>query len=332
MLKFTIRLKLTFSLNKKKKRGSLTDIKPRQGFLLFIDRETERLSKQRKPSTCSNYMTARRSLATFLGGEDIAIERVSPTLIEKYSSWLSARGVCSNTISCYMRSLRFMYNTAVKRKRTRQQNPFRNVFTGNEKTRKRALTKDEMRRIEGIKPADGTFTSLARDIFMFSFYAMGMPFTDIAALKKSQISNGVITYRRQKTGQEVKVGIEPCMTRIMKRHCREDSEYVFPLHKGLQGTPHRAYEKLLNRYNRALNAVAEQAGIHGKLTSYVARHTWASMAYHSNVPLNVISQAMGHATPRTTLIYIKELDNRIVMKANRKILNKINGETSVQEL
>ena len=77
MLKFTIRLKLTFSLNKKKKRGSLTDIKPRQGFLLFIDRETERLSKQRKPSTCSNYMTARRSLATFLGGEDIAIERVS---------------------------------------------------------------------------------------------------------------------------------------------------------------------------------------------------------------------------------------------------------------
>lgn len=330
MLKFTIRLKLTFSLNKKKKRGNLTGVKPRQGFLLFIDRETERLRKQRKPSTCSNYMTARRSLETFLGGEDIAMERVSPALIEDYSSWLSARGVCPNTISCYMRSLRFMYNTAVKRKRTRQQNPFRNVFTGNEKTRKRALTKDEMRRIEGIKPADGTFTSLARDIFMFSFYAMGMPFTDIAALKKSQISNGVITYRRQKTGQEVKVGIEPCMTRIMKRHCREDSEYVFPLHKGLQGTPHRAYEKLLNRYNRALNAVAEQAGIHGKLTSYVARHTWASMAYHSNVPLNVISQAMGHATPRTTLIYIKELDDRIVMKANRKILNKINGETSVQ--
>lgn len=335
-LGFTFSLKISFDRRrqsvrwKKKKTGRAAPRTPL--FLEFIDSEMRNVRRRCRQSTCDNYMTARRSFATFLGGVDIPLRDVDAPLVIRYSRWLSERGVSLNTSSCYMRSLRAMYNTAVRKHRIRRGSPFAAVFTGNVSTRKRALGEGEMRRLDGADVAEGTVEAWSRDVFMFCFYAMGMPFADAVMLRKCQVRDGMITYCRRKTGREVTVGIEPCMERIMRKYARDDSGYVFPAPGGDRLPGGRGYARLLRRYNTGLKILSRKAGICTSLTSYVPRHTWASIAYRRNVPLHVIAQALGHSSPRVTMTYIKELDGNTVRRANKKIIRGIKAATSVQEV
>lgn len=331
---FKIKILMSFTTkkhNKKKEKPKGQKSPHRKAlFLEFIDNEMKHIRLKCKPSTCDNYMTARRSLSLFMRGYDIAISDLSGQVVEQYAKWLESRGVCINTISCYMRSLRSMYNRAVKRHRIRHCNPFGNVFTGNVVTRKRALNKNDIRILQQSNLPHGTITEICRDLFLFCFYAMGMPFIDAVSLKKTQINGEMMTYRRAKTGRLVKVRLEPCMKHIIKKYSRNDCEYVFPFLTGQGIMSNSRYSTLLKRYNGGLKQLAKKTKIQVPLTSYVPRHTWASMAYRENVPLHIISQALGHSTPRTTLIYIKELDNGILAKANRKVIKETIGDTSVQ--
>lgn len=334
LLGFTFSLKISFGrrmpsvLCKKRKKGRAAPRTPL--FLEFIDREMNHVRRRCRQSTCDNYMTARRSFAAFLGGADIALRDVDARLVMRYSQWLSERGVSLNTSSCYMRSLRAMYNAAARKHRIRRGSPFAAVFTGNVSTRKRALGEGDMRRLGGADVAAGTVEAWSRDVFMFCFYAMGMPFADAVMLRKCQVRDGMITYCRRKTGREVTVGMEPCMERIMRKYARDDTDYVFPAPCGGRLPGGKGYVRLLRRYNAGLKGLARRAGIGVPLTSYVPRHTWASMAYRRNVPLHVIAQALGHSSPRVTMTYIKELDGNTVRRANKKIIRGINAETSVQ--
>jgi len=292
-------------------------------FIEFMEGELKRARARCRQSTCDNYATARRSFSLFMQGRDIAVADMSQELMKRYSRWLEGRNVCLNTVSCYMRSLRAMYNIAVRRYRLRQRSPFAGVFTGNAVTAKRALGEDGLRRMKDAGVPENTFADLSRDVFMFCFYAMGMPFTDAVALKKTQVCDGVITYRRRKTGKAISVRVEPCMRRIIDKYGGTDSEYVFPLHDGIAAAGKSGYYALLRRYNRELLRLAREAGVASRVTSYVPRHTWASMAHRQNVPLSLISQALGHSVARTTLIYIKGHGVPALARANKKIIDKI---------
>lgn len=160
-----------------------------------------------------------------------------------------------------------------------------------------------------------------QDVFLFSLYAMGMAFVDIYHLRHSQVKENVLTYRRHKTGQTVCVRIEPCMKDIINRHSMKNCDYIFASLHALD------YPRALNHYNRNLKALAKQAGVSSHLTSYVARHTWASLAYKHNIGVPIISQAMGHTNIKTTMIYIKQLDNQQIFSANNNLLKalKLNG-------
>ena len=107
--------------------------------------------------------------------------------------------------------------------------PFAQVFTGRAKTRKRSLSPDDIQQLHALELPHGSQLALARDIFLFSFYAMGMPFVDIAYLKKGQLKDGYIHYARHKTGQRIQVALLPCMLRIIERYQENDSDYVFPI-------------------------------------------------------------------------------------------------------
>ena len=123
-----------------------------------------------------------------------------------------------------------------------------------------------------------------------------MPFTNLAHLRKSQVKDGVLTYQRRKTGRQVRVTLEPCMLHILAKYKTEGTDYLFPiLYKVKDGKRVEvSYPCALNRYNRSLKQLARQAGIAVNLTSYVARHSWASIAYEQGVDLPVISKALGH--------------------------------------
>ena len=276
-------------------------------------------------STVENYRTAVRSFIRFNGGRDVPLAGIDCHLVARYERWLREQGVCPNTSSCYLRSLRAIYNKAAQRRQVKDRKPFRNAFTGNDRTVKRSIGAADIRRLHVAELPAGSRLALARDLFIFSFCAMGMPFADMAQLRRGQIKEGVLTYCRRKTGRQVRVKIEGLMQDILDRYAREDSDYLFPILHRVVGKclQSRRYSTALRSYNRALQTLAQKAGIKAHLSSYVPRHSWASMAYRHNVALPVISQALGHSDTHTTLIYIRGIDDRQVAKANKKLLLEI---------
>lgn len=275
-------------------------------------------------STAANYDTALRSLLTFIKREDIMLNEITTEMLESYQKWLLRRNVSLNTVSCYMRSLRSIYNRATDSK----SRVFSRIFTGCTPTYKRSLCVDDIQRLSALKLSKGSRLALARDIFLFSFYCQGMPFIDLAFLRKEQVAGGSIVYNRHKTGQMVRIAVEPCMEQIIQKYSSTNSVYVFPLLESTDMTEaYNEYQKQLSYYNLALKRLGKRAGVSRPLTSYVARHSWASIAFQTNVELQTISRAMGHTNPMTTSIYIKELDNSHLATANHKIITVCSTNT-----
>lgn len=218
-------------------------------------------SRGMSASTVENYHTAVRSFIRFGSGKDIPLSGIDCHLVARYERWLHEQGVCPNTSSCYLRSLRAIYNKASQHRQVKDRKPFRNAFTGNDRTVKRSIGAADIRRLHVAELPTGC----------------------------------------------------------------EDSDYLFPiLHRAVgKRLQPRRYSTALCGYNHALQRLAQKTGIKAHLSSYVPRHSWASMAYRHNVALPVISQALGHSDTHTTLIYIRGIDDRQVAKANKKLLLEI---------
>ena len=157
------------------------------------------------------YTSAINSFARFRNNNDIAINKIDQSSINAYERWLEQMGLSHNSTSFYLRNLRAIYNRAVDNNIIEQQHPFRQVYTGVEKTTKRAVTIKTIRNIKALNLQDKPKLDKARDLFIFSFYTRGMSFVDMAFLKKSNLNNGMLTYRRRKTGQLMHIKWEHCM-------------------------------------------------------------------------------------------------------------------------
>lgn len=298
-------------------------------FLKLAHRQVRQMEGVRCPSTIGNYKTALRSLERFLTISGKAEATLSRKLVVRYDCWLDEEGVSRNTRSCYLRSLRALYNRVEGSRR--HIDLFADVFTGNAPTPKRAISVAEIRRVRSLDVGDDWQRQLAQDVFLFSLYAMGMPFVDIAMLRQNAIAGGCLTYRRQKTGAQVCVRLEPCMRKILQRWRGMNGDRLFPLvpHEAKGEEAMRFYRAALSRYNRLLRQMASQAGLHKTLSSYVARHSWATLAYDKGVAMSDISVAMGHTNVQTTKIYIEQKNQMRVARANRKVLGVINEDHSV---
>ena len=289
-------------------------------FCLLAEQHVECLRSQRSASTIENYLTALRSFHNFITKADTKTA-LGTDLIEKYEHWLKNSRLKPNTSSCYMRSLRTL---AVRILGDEARTMFSKVYTGRAVTEKRSLVVEDIIRLRSVSLKPGSLLAQTRDLFLFSFYALGMPFVDMAYLKRQQIADGQLTFYRHKTGQYVSVRIEPCMQEIISRYERAESAYVFPLLSSEEPrAAYQEYQLALNRYNRTLKQLARKAGLSCRLTSYVARHSWASIARQMGVPLNVISHGMGHSNEKTTEIYLKSVDMTIVDEANRNIMQQL---------
>lgn len=290
-------------------------------FLDIVDNTINKLLASRGKSTIDNYRTAIASFVRY-AGNNVSIGDVSKQMVEGWQLWLKEQGVKLNTISCYMRSLRSVISHSGLPSVV--STAFNTVFTGNIKTDKRSMSSCDLQKLRTLQLPKGSSLCFARDLFLFCVYALGMPFVDVAFLRKKQIVNGYIEYQRHKTRQPIRVKIEPQMQRIIKRYSIPESDYVFPI---LQTGSMKEYETARNRYNRHLRQISKIAGLRRSLTSYVARHSWASMAYSNNVDLAVISKALGHSNTKTTMVYIREIDDNRIDMANHKLLGTITKTT-----
>lgn len=291
-------------------------------FFGFMDDVISQLKRLGKVRTAETYTSTLHSFMRFRNGDDIMLEEISSDLMMEYEAFLKFHGVTMNTVSFYNRILRAVYNRAVEKGLTAQCYPFKHVYTGIDKTVKRAVTLKTIRRIKELDLSLKPSLDFARNMFLFSFYTRGMSFIDMAYLKKSDLHNGVLSYRRRKTGQQMFIRWENCMQEILDKYPVNETGYLLPIIKTLD-KERLQYRNMQRLVNNKLKEISTMAGLQINLTMYVSRHSWASIARSQNIPLSVISEGMGHDPENTTQIYLASLDNSMIDKANEMILKKL---------
>lgn len=290
----------------------------------FMQNQINTLRNSDRLGTAQNYEKTMKNFAEFLGGVNIRFSEMTEQLIADYNVFLVQRGMVRNSISFYMRIMRAIYNKAVRQKLVEQSYPFADVYTGIDRTRKRAVSESVIRQLYRLNLTTGSQLALTRDIFIFSYCTRGMAFVDIAYLKRENIHNGAISYARRKTGQWLTVRIEPCIQRIIDRYSSLKSPYVFPILTSTETKKsYREYQSAINNHNRLLRRLSEMLPRGNVLTSYTSRHSWATAARNHNVPVSVISQAMGHNSEQTTRIYLSMLENSVIDDANKGIIRTL---------
>lgn len=293
------------------------------GFISFAEELVRQLRQIGKNRTAERYATVLNSFKRFFGEDDVLLDEVDSNLMVRYETFLKARGICPNSSSYCMRGLRAVYNRAVEKELTVQRNPFRHVYTGIDKTVKRAVPLKIIRQLRELDLALSPASDFARDIFLFSFYTRGMSFIDMAFLKKKDLQNGILTYRRHKTNQQLFIKWEKPMQEIIDKYDTSKTPYLLPIIKDTDADEWRQYKNASHLVNDKLKKLGERLGLPVPLTSYVARHAWASIAKSKNIPVSTISEAMGHDSENTTRIYLASLDTSVVDKANSLILKSL---------
>lgn len=292
-----------------------------QSFNDYICLQIARLKRLGKIRTSETYTAALRSFSGFMNDKEVLFDQLNADLIAEYEAYLKGRGNSPNTVSFYMRILKAVYNRAVEDGLTEQRHPFKSVYTGVEKTLKRAISLNDLKHIKGLDLSLKPNLDFARDMFLFCFYTRGMSFIDMAYLRKKDLQNGILSYRRRKTGQQLFIKWERCMQEIVDKYPINETEYLLPIITKRDEDYRKQYTNELHRVNHLLKKIGKQLDLPILLTMYVGRHSWASIAKSRNVPISVISEGMGHDSENTTQIYLASLDTSVVDKANKKILD-----------
>lgn len=292
----------------------------------FLQEQVARRKRMQRQGTARTYANAYLRFREFREGVDLTFDGLTPDLIEEYEAWLINRGLKQNTIRFYLRTL----NTLLLRASGEglladARRLFCRVHLSYVKTTKRAVTAAGIRAIQNLSLPDGGIMAFARDVFMFSFYMRGMAFVDIAFLRKSDLRNGVLRYCRKKTNQQLAVEWEREPQLIVNRysHLTEGSPFMLPIINNVDGTEYRQYQRMQENVNRALKKIGNMVGLKIPLTTYVARHSWASIARDMDIPIAIISEGMGHQSYKTTQVYLNSIDTARVDEANRNIIRRI---------
>lgn len=281
------------------------------------------LKQNGKLRTSETYRSTLNSFRKFRSDEDIMLDSITSRTMQDFEAWHRRRGVTSNTISFYTRILRAVYNRAVEDDIIEDRFPFRHVYTGVDKTVKRALPLAVIKKIKLLDLSMTPQLDYARDMFLLSFYLRGMSFIDMAFLKKTDLKGGYVTYCRRKTGQRLIIEWTKEMQGILDKYPENSTDYLLPIIRSTGINERCSYRNTGYNINYSLKQIAGMVGVAIPLTLYVARHSWASAAKAKGIPISVISEGMGHDSESTTRIYLASLDTSVVDRANSLILKSL---------
>ena len=298
----------------------------------FMKEVAEGFRKSGNYGTAHIYRSSMNAIMAFSGSRDLPFDKVTQEFLKAFETYLREKDCSWNTVSTYMRMLRAVYNRAVDRRMaTYVPHHFRYVYTGTRADRKRALEKEDMERLmkgipKHIRRGRGELER-ARAYFFLMFMLRGMPFVDLAYLKKQDIVGNMLTYRRRKTGRLLTVTLLPETLKLIEKYMNTNpaSPYLFPILTGGEGTEatYREYQMALRKFNYQLLLLKRALGLTSDLSSYTARHTWATMAYYCEIHPGIISEAMGHSSIVVTETYLKPFKNKKIDDANMTILSSL---------
>ena len=305
--------------------------------LTFMKQVANGLQVEGNFGTAHVYRSSLNAIIAYRGKSDFVFSEVTSEWLKGFEVHLRNRGCSWNTVSTYMRTFRAVYNRAVNlRKAPYVPYLFRFVYTGTRADHKRALADDDMKKVfVNLSRKAGVSLPVrqAQELFILMFLLRGMPFVDLAYLRKSDLRDDVITYRRRKTGHPLSVTLTPEAMILIKKYMNRDSSspYLFSFLKSREGTKeaYREYQLALRSFNQRLMLLGELLGLGDKLSSYTARHTWATTAYYCEIHPGIISEAMGHSSITVTETYLKPFQDKKIDEANKQVLDFVKRAVSV---
>lgn len=308
-----------------------------ENLISFMKDVAEGLQKSGNLGTAHVYRSSLNAIRLFVKRDSFGFEKLTPEWLKNFESSLRARNCSWNTVSTYLRTLRAVYHRAVDcRKANYVPHLFRSVYTGTSADHQRALEEDDLKKVFGSVSCTNTLTpSLKRiqELFMLTFMLRGLPFVDLAYLRKSDLQGNIITYRRRKTGRRLTVTLTNEAMILLQKHKNRDESlpYLFSFLRSNEGSPqaYHEYQLALRNFNSQLVLLGEILGLSGKFSSYTARHTWATMAYYCEIHPGIISEAMGHSSIAVTETYLKPFHNKKIDDANEKIIRFIKETTGM---
>lgn len=300
--------------------GNYRNVNCNKDLISYMEVQIQKKKDKKKEGIAAAYKSTMNSLIKFIGNQKVQFIDINFLFLENYVQYLEEKGNTNNTIAFYMRNFRTIYNRAKKEGyEVISGAPFTEITIKTDKTIKRALSKDDIKKIALVDLSDNPKYDLARDLFMFSFFSRGMPFVDIVNLKKADIIDDIIIYRRAKTNQPLQVCSTSAIFGLIKKY-ENPGEYVFPILNPAKKTSlYNQYRNALGEIDKGLKIVGRRAGIKIKLTTYVARHSWANNAKSIGTPTSYISDGLGHSSEQMTLIYLKELSPDELHEINEKV-------------
>lgn len=271
------------------------------------------------------YKCTMHSLIKFNKHLDIPFSDMDTIWLKRYEVWLQSQGLAINTLGTRFRHLRVIYNFAIEEKIVKSEyypfNSFK-VSKLSQTTAKRSIQKDEILSVlnyQGQTPLE----CLAIDLFTFSYLAAGINFGDIARLTKDNILENRLIYIRKKTQKQIKVSLQEQAIKLIQKYSMPDNPYLFPIlssfHKTEQQKVNRIH-KIIAKVNKSLKEIGERLNIPIDLTTYKARHSFATVLKRSGVNTSLICEALGHSSERVTQIYLDSFGNDQMEDAMKNLL------------
>lgn len=262
----------------------------------------------------------------FRNEKDLTFEEFNNKVLLQFDNYCRKNDLAVNSIAVYMKTIKVIFNRAIKEGVVKRDfYPFSGYKIKVSKTRKRAVRRDVIKLIEELELPENSKLWHARNYFLFSFYTMGMNFADMAYLKMENLNDGRINYTRQKTRKKYSIKINDSIQEILNRYINEKApeDYVFPIiiRAGIKNLEYKDVAEKRRRYNQYLKDISKLIEIETNLTSYVARHSWATIAKHKGVPIAAISEGMGHEDVKTTEVYLDSFDKDVLDDYNELVTN-----------
>jgi integrase len=289
----------------------------------YVDELIKKFKSEDKIGNARVYLYTKKAFNSFLNNRSIKLDEIDYKRIKDFESYLYRKGNKINSVSVHLRTLRAIINKAIKDGLIEETSyPFKNISIKAQKTRKRAVNKDVIKMVEALDVSKENNLQLYKDLFMFSFYNRGMNFVDIAFLKVKNIESGRLNYTRQKTGQQFSIKITDKSKVIIDRYndLKNPESYIFPIIYR-KGKEYLDYRNAMRLMNKKLKKISNLLKLDVPLTTYVSRHSWATIAKRSGISTAVISEGLGHESEETTQVYLDSFENDVLDDANELIIN-----------
>lgn len=291
----------------------------------LLNSEYDRLRNEGRLKYASTYKELKTSLLDFNKHLDTYFSIIDVNWLKQYETWLRTKGLNDNSIGVRFRTLRALYNKAINENIVKAEHyPFKSykVSKLHKETAKRSITKEDIHRILKYK-SDNPYDKLSIDIFTFSYFMGGINFIDIAHLTWENIIDGRLMYHRHKTKKLIKLPLQPKALELISKYSTPECKYLFPIlssyHKTEQQKMNRIH-KVMGKINRSLKDIGKELKISIKLTTYVARHSYATVLKRSGVSTSIISETLGHSSEKITQIYLDSFDNEQIDAAMVNLL------------